>query len=82
VEVEVSVDGGHTWEAAELADPPAPHAWQAWSYRWDALTPGDYELCCRATDATGRKQPTEPQWNLGGYADNDLHRVKVTVTPS
>jgi DMSO/TMAO reductase YedYZ molybdopterin-dependent catalytic subunit len=82
VEVEVSVDGGRTWEAAELADPPAPHAWQAWSYRWDAMTPGDYELCCRATDATGRKQPTEPQWNLGGYADNDLHRVKVTVTPS
>jgi sulfane dehydrogenase subunit SoxC len=82
VEVEVSVDGGHTWEAAELAVPPAPHAWQAWSYRWEAMTPGDYELCCRATDATGRKQPTEPQWNLGGYADNDLHRVKVTVTPS
>ena len=35
-----------------------------------------------STDATGRKQPTEPQWNLGGYADNDLHRVKVTVAPS
>jgi sulfane dehydrogenase subunit SoxC len=82
VEVEVSVDGGHTFQAAELAGPPAAHAWQAWSYRWDAQTPGDYELCCRATDATGRKQPTQPQWNLGGYADNDLHRVKVTVTPS
>jgi sulfane dehydrogenase subunit SoxC len=82
VAVEVSVDGGRTFQAAEVADPPAPYAWQAWSFRWDAPTPGDYELCCRATDATGRKQPTEPQWNLGGYADNDLHRVKVTVTPS
>src|SRR4029453_6440503 len=65
VEVEVSVDGGSTWGAAELADPPAPHAWQAWSYRWDALTPGYYELCCRATDAPGRSQPTRPQLNLG-----------------
>jgi sulfane dehydrogenase subunit SoxC len=80
--VEVSVDGGRTFEAAELADPPATYAWQAWSYRWDAREPGDYELCCRATDASGRRQPTRPQWNLGGYADNDLHRVKVTVTPS
>ena len=82
VAVEVSVDGGRTFQAAEVADPPAPYAWQAWSFRWDSQTPGDYELCCRATDATGRKQPTEPQWNLGGYADNDLHRVKVTVAPS
>jgi sulfane dehydrogenase subunit SoxC len=79
VEVEVSVDGGRTFQAAELAEPPAPHAWQAWSYRWHPQAAGDYELCCRATDATGRQQPSRPQWNLGGYADNDLHRVPVTV---
>jgi len=78
VRVEVSVDGGHAWDAAELAAPPAPHAWQAWSYRWEAA-PGDYELCCRAADATGREQPAEPPWNLGGYAGNHPHRVQVTV---
>jgi hypothetical protein len=38
-------------------------------------------LCSRATDASGRQQPTRPQWNLGGYADNDVQRVTVTVTP-
>ncbi len=82
VDVQVSVDGGRTWEAAELADPPAAHAWQAWSSTWHPQAPGTYELCCRATDATGRQQPTQPQWNLGGYADNDVQRVKVTVTPA
>jgi sulfane dehydrogenase subunit SoxC len=81
VEVAVSVDGGGSWEAAELADPPAPHAWQAWSYAWHPDAPGTYELCSRATDASGRQQPTRPQWNLGGYADNDVQRVTVTVTP-
>jgi DMSO/TMAO reductase YedYZ molybdopterin-dependent catalytic subunit len=80
VEVQVSVDGGSTWEAAALGDPPAAHAWQAWSYRWHPVEQGTYELCCRATDATGRQQPMQPQWNLGGYADNEIHRVMVTVT--
>jgi DMSO/TMAO reductase YedYZ molybdopterin-dependent catalytic subunit len=79
VRVEVSVDGGRTWDPAELAAPPAPHAWQGWSYRWEPAAPGDYELCCRAADATGREQPAEPPWNLGGYAGNHPQRVQVTV---
>jgi sulfane dehydrogenase subunit SoxC len=77
--VEVSVDGGRTWAPAELADPPAADAWQGWSYRWEPAGPGDYELCCRARDASGREQPVEPGWNLGGYAGNHVHRVAVTV---
>jgi sulfane dehydrogenase subunit SoxC len=77
--VEVSTDGGGTWSAAELEPPDALYSWQAWSLEWDPPAPGEYELCCRATDATGRTQPTDPQWNLGGYADNDVHRVAVTV---
>jgi DMSO/TMAO reductase YedYZ molybdopterin-dependent catalytic subunit len=80
-QVEVSADGGRTWEPAELDPPAGPHAWQRWSAIWEPAEPGDYELCCRATDASGRGQPTDPQWNLGGYADNDVHRVAVTVTP-
>ena len=79
VRVEVSADGGRSWAAAELADPPAPNAWQAWSYTWEPPGPGEYGLCCRAADATGREQPTTPRWNLGGYADNDVQRVPVTV---
>ncbi len=82
VSVEASVDGGRSWARAELDPPEAAYAWQGWSYLWDPPAAGEYELCCRATDATGRVQPTAPQWNLGGYADNDLHRVAVTVTPS
>ena len=81
-EVEVSDDGGRTWLAAELDPPDGPHAWQRWSATWEPAGPGDYELCCRATDASGREQPTSPQWNLGGYADNDVHRVAVTVRPA
>ena len=79
VRVEVSTDGGRSWAAAELADPPAPDAWQAWSYAWEPPGPGEYELCCRAADATGREQPTGPRWNLGGYGLIDVLRIALTV---
>jgi len=80
VRVEVSADGGRTWSDAEVEPAAAEFAWHSWRYRWEPPGPGDYTLCCRATDAAGRRQPTEPRWNLGGYADNDVQRVEVTVT--
>ena len=77
--VEVSTDGGTTWHNAELGDPPGPAAWAPWWAQWDAPE-GEHELCVRATDATGRSQPDEPPWNVGGYANNAIQRVPVTVT--
>ena len=41
---------------------------------------GEYELCCRASDAAGNTQPTEPDWNVGGYCNNAVQRVRVTVS--
>ena len=32
-----------------------------------------------ATDATGRSQPDMPRWNVGGYANNAVQRMAVTV---
>lgn len=79
--VEVSADGGATWDDAELEAPVGEHAWTRWCWAWDA-SPGDHELTCRATDAEGRTQPTEHPWNVGGYAVNTVHRVPVTVRRS
>jgi DMSO/TMAO reductase YedYZ molybdopterin-dependent catalytic subunit len=77
--VEVSLDGGETWDTAELEDDlGSPWAWRRWTFPWSP-TPGEYELCCRARDAAGNEQPLEPSWNLGGYANNAVQRVPVTV---
>ena len=76
---EVSDDGGDTWADAVVDDPVAPFAWQAWSFAWQPRSAGECELWSRATDASGNTQPLEPQWNLGGYAANMVHRVPVTV---
>jgi DMSO/TMAO reductase YedYZ molybdopterin-dependent catalytic subunit len=78
--VEVSTDGGATWDAAQLGEAALGRwAWRSWRYLWRA-EPGEYELCCRARDAAGTEQPLEPQWNLGGYVNNAVQRVAVTVT--
>ncbi len=77
--VEVSVDGGETWAGAELAPrSDGRWSWRGWRFVWDA-EPGEYELCCRARDEAGNVQPLEPPWNLGGYVNNAVHRVAVTV---
>jgi sulfane dehydrogenase subunit SoxC len=78
--VEVSPDGGAAWSDARLGPQASKWAWRAWEWDWDLRDPGDYELCCRATDSAGNVQPPEPHWNLGGYANNAVHRVPVLVT--
>jgi DMSO/TMAO reductase YedYZ molybdopterin-dependent catalytic subunit len=77
--VEVSSDQGATWEPAALEPPAGPHAWWRWSFEWRPPAPGDYELWCRATDSAGHQQPPAPEWNLGGYANNAVQRVPITV---
>jgi DMSO/TMAO reductase YedYZ molybdopterin-dependent catalytic subunit len=74
--VEVGVDG--EWHAAKLGEPLGEWAWRPWTFDWDA-TPGEHVLTCRATDADGNTQPTEPPWNLQGMGNNLVQEVRVTV---
>jgi sulfane dehydrogenase subunit SoxC len=76
--VEVSTDGAASWHEAEVAPSRGPHAWHRFSAAWDAA-PGAHVVCARATDATGATQPLTAAWNVGGYANNSVHRVPVTV---
>jgi len=77
--VDFSSDGGESWHPATLAEPIGRHAWRAWSYTWRPDRPGRYELCCAARDDAGNRQPLAPPWNVGGYSNNAVQRVPVTV---
>jgi sulfane dehydrogenase subunit SoxC len=77
--VEVSVDGGETWDDAALGEHVSEFAWNGWSYAWNA-EPGAYVLCCRATDAAGNTQPMNPEWNFDGFCNNAVQRVPVVVS--
>lgn len=75
--VEVSTDGGRTWNEARLAAQLDPDSWRQYLYGWDAR-PGRYTLQVRATDGEGRTQtarrtPPHPSGATG------YHTIRVTV---
>jgi sulfite dehydrogenase len=78
--VEVSLDAGMTWRTAELDEVHGRWAWRGFHLRWDA-EPGEYTLTARAIDGSGRVQPTDAEWNRGGFANNSGQRVAVLVLP-
>jgi sulfane dehydrogenase subunit SoxC len=76
--VEVSTDGGASFAPALLDEPVGDSAWRGWRFEWDAPG-GEHVLCSRATDTAGNRQPLEPAWNLKGYANNAVERIRVLV---
>ena len=78
--VEASSDGGRSWQDAALGEQPSRWSWRSWEWEWEPDGPGEYELCCRATDSAGNTQPLDAPWNLGGYANNEVQRVPVVAT--
>jgi DMSO/TMAO reductase YedYZ molybdopterin-dependent catalytic subunit len=79
--VDVSTDGGRVWQPAMLDQRMSSGEgyWCAWSHRWQAPEPGEHVLMARARDAAANEQPDVPDWNLGGYLNNAVQRVPVTV---
>jgi hypothetical protein len=67
--VEVSSDGGATWDRAELGGPETRWGWRLWRWSWEA-SPGEHRLVARATDADGRTQPDEPDRDAPGYLNH------------
>ena len=76
--VEVSIDFGATWQAAQLEKPVNRFAWQHWNAAVEFPETGYYEVWARATDSAGRSQPMVlPGWNPKGYLNNACHRIAV-----
>ena len=78
--VELSADYGQTWTKAEVKPAVNRYAWQRWTGKLKAPTPGYYELWVKATDSSGKGQAHTAQfWNPQGYGANVFHRVRVLV---
>jgi DMSO/TMAO reductase YedYZ molybdopterin-dependent catalytic subunit len=65
--VEVSTDGGVTWDEASLTGSNEPSAWVEWEHPWIPGRSGHHELVTRATDSLGRTQPDSAPDNDDGY---------------
>ena len=93
--VDVSTDGGETWNEAEFFGPAlGPSGWRQFRYVWDAA-PGEYTVASRATDGRGRTQPAtisnpdqglvritnnQYPWNVDGYGATAYMPLAVNVT--
>ncbi|MDX1998974.1 MAG: sulfite oxidase [Thermoanaerobaculia bacterium] len=78
--VEVSTDGGRSWQVAQLEAAEGPWAWTPWFLDL-ALPPGDHEIVARAWDSAAQTQPERPEhvWNFKGYMNNAWPRVRIQV---
>lgn len=77
--VEVSVDGGSTWNEAHLLGESRPNAWRLWEYNWRTPAAGSATLIARAFDARGETQPNDRELNRGTYMINHLLPINVTI---
>jgi DMSO/TMAO reductase YedYZ molybdopterin-dependent catalytic subunit len=75
--VEVSTDGGRSWEEATLTGKAVPFAWRLWEYTWRKPAAGKYTLMARATDSRNRVQPRERDPGRRSYVIN--HTVPTPV---
>jgi hypothetical protein len=80
MKVELSTDGGATWNETKLVGESKPNAWRFWEFDW--LTPSKPEqasLSARATDSRGRTQPAQRDRDRGTYMINHLLPIAVEV---
>lgn len=76
--MDVSIDFGASWSAADLSTPTNKYAWQRWRTQIRLPEAGYYEIWARARDMRGDMQPaTPPGWNPRGYLNNMQHRIAV-----
>lgn len=81
-DVAVSVDGGASWQRAELFGPDlGPYAWRQFLLP-ARLGAGKHALASRATDAAGNTQPEQRLENERGYANNSWRDHAVTIAVS
>jgi DMSO/TMAO reductase YedYZ molybdopterin-dependent catalytic subunit len=78
--VDVSLDGGNSWQSAYLDRELGPFAFRTFRLETGALPRGTAELRVRATSNSKDTQPDVWRANGGGYHNNVPQRVVVTVT--
>ena len=80
VKVELSADGGASWERASLGEESRSDVWRLWSFDWRVpLTPGRCTLLACATDSRGRTQPNERDPDRGTYMINHCLPIEVEI---
>jgi DMSO/TMAO reductase YedYZ molybdopterin-dependent catalytic subunit len=81
--VEVTADGGKTWQHAVLGPSAGPASWRTFSATLELGDRG-WKIASRAHDSSGSVQPARSNADRNGYAVNGWldHTVAVSVEPT
>ena len=74
--VEISVDAGQTWRAAERGPDEGRYSFRAWQTRLD-LPAGETAIMVRCTNTDGLAQPAVPNWNPSGFMRNVIEVTRL-----
>lgn len=77
-QVQVSLDGGQHWQAAQITAAPSQYSWVIWQYVWPA-TPGRYTIVVRAIDGRGSLQESQYASPYPSGATG-YHQISVRVS--
>ena len=86
VRVDISADGGKSWNTSEIycgGDQKFNRAWAwiFWRTKLRALIAedGTVELCSKAVDGSYNIQPLNPDWNVRGLGNNSWFRKSIKI---
>jgi sulfite dehydrogenase (cytochrome) subunit A len=77
-DVELSTDGGKTWQQAKLGKDLGKYSFREWQLAVTLLA-GSHELMVRATNNAGTTQSAAATWNPAGYMRNVIETTPVTA---
>ena len=77
--MDVSSDGGKTWQAAQLGRDEGRFSFRRWEASFTPMVRGDQSLMVRCTNSNGVIQPNEANWNPAGFMRNVIETTRVTA---
>lgn len=77
--VEISGNGGRTWEPAALGREDDRYGFRRFTARIGVPRPGRVRVMARCTNTRGETQPMTANWNPGGYMRNCVEPVTVVL---
>jgi DMSO/TMAO reductase YedYZ molybdopterin-dependent catalytic subunit len=76
--VELSLDGGAIWQAAQLGEDTGKYSFRRWVASF-SVSSGIHKVMVRCTNANGLMQPMEANWNPSGFMRNVVESISLTA---
>lgn len=79
--VETSIDGGSSWQVAELGPDEGKYGFRRWNAKISSPAAGSrLSIKVRCTNTNGLVQPGKPNWNPSGFMRNVIETVDLVVS--